>query len=86
MFEDVAPIILEFIGDSDLGGFNINNYDSPVLLNEYSRVEMVLEMENRNFFDAKVIYFKMNPRTLSAAYKEYTGTELVECFSNNRCM
>ena len=33
-FKDIAKEVLEFIGDADLGGFNIQRFDIPILERE----------------------------------------------------
>lgn len=77
-FGEVAPAILEFIGDADLGGYNVLKYDIPLLQAELRRVGYDLPMEKRRVVDAFVIFSRMEPRTLTAAYKMYCGKPLPE--------
>jgi DNA polymerase-3 subunit epsilon len=72
-FKELAPKVLDFIGDADLGGFNILKYDVPMLQCELRRSGFELKLEGRRVLDAFAIYQKMEPRTLAAAYKLYCG-------------
>ncbi|NNE28025.1 MAG: 3'-5' exonuclease [Saprospiraceae bacterium] len=75
-FQQVAEEIFEFIGDSDLAGYNSNRFDVPMLMEEFARVGMDFNMENRRTVDVQRIFYKMEPRTLKAALKFYQGKEL----------
>src|SRR3546814_17472331 len=37
-FREVAQELADFIGDADLGGYNSNRFDIPVLMEEFLRV------------------------------------------------
>ena len=75
-FKDLAPKILEFMGDADLGGFGIIKYDIPMLTSEFKRAGMVFPLEGRRIVDALTIFHRREPRNLSAAYKFYCGQPL----------
>ena len=75
-FRLLAVELLHFIGDADLAGYNSNRFDLPILLEEFARVGLSLSMQNRRFFDAMQIFYKMEPRTLKAAYRFYCNKEL----------
>ena len=75
-FRELAPRVLDFIGDADLGGFNIGRFDVPMLQAELKRAGFDLKMDGRRILDAQVIYHKMERRTLEAAYKFYCGKPL----------
>jgi DNA polymerase-3 subunit epsilon len=68
---ELAPRLLEFIGDADLGGFNVTRFDVPMLQAELKRAGYELKMEGRRVLDAQTIYHKMERRTLAAAYQFY---------------
>lgn len=74
-FKALAPKIAQFIGHSDLAGFNSNKFDIPFLVEEFMRVEVEFDMKNRRRIDVQNIYHKMEPRTLSAAVRLYLGME-----------
>jgi len=75
-FQELAPRILEFIADSDLGGFNILKYDIPLLQAELRRAGRELAMDSRRVVDAFLIFQRMEPRNLGAALKFYCGKTL----------
>ena len=76
VFAQVAKQIFDFIGDADLSGYNSDRFDVPMLMEEFARVGMELEMEKRRTIDVQKIFYKMEPRTLKAAYKLYCGEEI----------
>lgn len=80
-FSQVAEEIKNFIGDADLAGYNSNKFDIPFLLEEFLRLGIELEMENRKFIDVQTIFHKMEQRTLSAAYKFYCSKEIENAHS-----
>jgi DNA polymerase-3 subunit epsilon len=80
-FAQLAEEIKNFIGEADLAGYNSNKFDIPFLLEEFLRLGIDLEMENRRFIDVQTIFHKMEQRTLSAAYKFYCGREIENAHS-----
>ena len=75
-FLKLAKGLKKLIGDADLCGFNSNRFDVPMLMEEFSRVNVDFDMTNRKSIDAWKIFQKMEPRNLSAAYKFYCGKTL----------
>jgi len=75
-FQQLADEIFEFIGDADLAGYRSNQYDLPMLMEEFARCGIDFEIDDRNLVDVQRIFYKMEPRTLSAAHRYYTGTEM----------
>ena len=80
-FKEVAKEIYNMIKDSDLGGFNSNRFDIPLLAEELLRAEVDFDMKNRVSVDVQTIFHKMEERTLSAAYKFYCGQSLENAHS-----
>ena len=80
-FKDIAKEIQAFIGKSDLGGFNVLKYDIPLLVEEFLRAGIDFDIENRNLLDAQKIFFMMEKRNLTAAYKFYCGRTLENAHS-----
>ena len=80
-FKELAKDIYNMIKDSDLGGFNSNRFDIPLLAEEMLRAEVDFDMKNRLAIDVQTIFHKMEQRTLSAAYKFYCGKELENAHS-----
>lgn len=75
-FEDMAPKLFKFLFDCDLGGFNSNRFDIPLLAEEFLRAGIDFSVEGRNLVDVQVIFHLMEQRTLKAAYKFYCNKSL----------
>ncbi|WP_412984301.1 exonuclease domain-containing protein [Pontimicrobium sp. IMCC45349] len=75
-FKDIAKDIHNMIKDADLGGFNSNRFDIPLLAEEMLRADMDFDMKNRVAVDVQTIFHKMEKRTLTAAYKFYCDKDL----------
>lgn len=75
-FAEVAPKLFKFLFDSDLGGYNSNKFDIPLLAEEFLRAGIDFSLEGRNLVDVQVIFHLMEPRTLKAAYKFYCNKSL----------
>lgn len=75
-FQQVAQKIYDFIGNADLAGYNSNRFDVPMLMEEFARVGLDFDVEKRRLLDAQRIFYKMEPRTLKAAYRFYCNREL----------
>ena len=75
-FGQVAQQIFDFIGNADLGGYNAARFDIPMLMEEFARVGLELDVTKRRIIDAQRIFYKMEPRTLKAALRFYCQKEL----------
>jgi DNA polymerase-3 subunit epsilon len=80
-FKEIAKEVQQLIKNADLGGFNSNRFDIPLLAEEMLRAELDFDMKNRLAVDVQTIYHKMEPRTLSAAYKYYCDKNLDDAHS-----
>ena len=80
-FKDVADDILNFLEGCDLAGYNSNRFDIPLLVEEFLRVNINFNMENRKSIDIQNIFHKMEQRTLIAAYKFYCNKDLINAHS-----
>jgi len=80
-FEEIAGEVYELIKDAYLIGFNSNRFDLPVLVEELLRAGMEITLKENKTIDVQTIYHKKEPRTLSAAYKFYTGKDLEDAHS-----
>ncbi len=78
LFSQVGQKIYDFIGSADIAGYNSDRFDIPMLMEEFARVGLDLNIEKRNLIDVQKIFYKMEPRTLKAAYQLYCGKELVD--------
>lgn len=76
VFQQVAQKIWDFIGNADLAGYNSNRFDIPMLMEEFARVGMEFDVSKRRLIDVQRIFYKMEPRTLKAAYRLYCQREL----------
>ena len=47
-FEELAQEIKDFFGNSDLAGYNPDRFDVPLLVEEFMRVNVDIEIEKRN--------------------------------------
>ena len=70
-FRALSKEIYNMIKDSDLGGFNSDRFDIPLLAEEMLRAEVDFDMKNMVSIDVQTIFHKMEKRTLEAAYKFY---------------
>ena len=75
-FRQLADRILEFMGNADLAGYNSDRFDVPLLMEEFARVGKNLNMNGRKTVDVQRIFYKMEPRTLTAAYSFYCQKKL----------
>ena len=80
-FKQVANEIKQFIENCDLAGYNSNRFDIPILMEEFLRAEIELDLLDRKMVDVQHIFYTMEPRTLSAAYKFFCSKELVNAHS-----
>ena len=80
-FKEIASKILEMISGSDLGGFNSNRFDVPLLAEELLRAGLDFDLSKFKLVDAQTIYHKMEPRNLSAAYNFYCQKTLENAHS-----
>jgi len=77
-FAELAPDIRDFIKGCDLGGYNLLKFDIPLLVEEFLRIDMDIDLRGVRIVDVQNIFHKMEPRNLRAAYKFYCGEELVD--------
>lgn len=80
-FKDVAQELFDFMDPCDFAGFNSNRFDIPVLLEEFIRVGLWMDIESRNLIDIYRIYTMMEKRDLATAYKFYCGKDLTNAHS-----
>ncbi|QED37625.1 3'-5' exonuclease [Antarcticibacterium arcticum] len=75
-FDQLAPKVHEMIKGCDLGGYNSDRFDIPLLVEELLRAGIDFEMKSTLSVDVQTIFHKMEQRTLSAAYQFYCGKNL----------
>jgi len=77
-----AQQIFDFLVDCDFSGFNIKRFDLPMLETEFSRADIVFSRIGHRILDSQLIYHKLEPRDLSAAYEKYCGKKLENAHSS----
>ncbi len=80
-FKQLSKEIYALIKGCDLGGFNSDRYDIPLLAEEMLRADIDFDMKNSVSVDVQTIFHKMEKRTLAAAYKFYCGKDLTNAHS-----
>ena len=80
-FNEIARNLAKEIEGCDLAGYNSIRFDIPLLAEEFLRAGVDIDLSRRKFVDVQVIFMKMEPRTLTAAYKFFAGKELTDAHS-----
>ena len=80
-FRQIAKSLAQDIEGCDFAGYNSNKFDVPMLVEEFLRVGVDVDLRNRKFIDVQNIFYKMEQRTLVAAYKFYCDKNLEDAHS-----
>ncbi len=80
-FKQVAKSMADFLTGCDLGGYNLVKFDIPVLMEEFLRADIDFSLDKCRVIDAQKIFYLMEPRTLTAAYKFYCDKSLENAHS-----
>lgn len=80
-FREIAKSLYSYMEDCDIAGFNSNKFDIPLLIEEFGRVGINFQLNDREIIDVQNIFYKKEPRTLTAAYKFYCGGDLENAHS-----
>lgn len=80
-FKELGQEIADFIGDSDLAGYNSNKFDIPMLMEEFLRAGVAFTLDERHFVDVQNIFHQMEQRTLKAAYQFYCSKAIENAHS-----
>jgi DNA polymerase-3 subunit epsilon len=75
-FKQAANEIKMFMANCDLAGYNSNRFDIPLLVEEFLRAGLDIELHDRSLLDVQRVFHMMEQRTLSAAYKFYCDKTL----------
>jgi len=75
-FKQAANEIKQFIDGCDLAGYNSNRFDVPILMEEFLRTGIEIDLKTTKLVDVQRIFHQMEQRTLSAAYKFYCNKNL----------
>ena len=80
-FIELSKALYSFFKDCDIAGFNSDNYDIPILVEEFSRCGIVFGDWEMNTVDVLSVERLLRPSKLSDVYKRYTGNELEDAHS-----
>ncbi len=80
-FADIAVDLRQVFDGADLAGFNSNRFDIPLLVEEFLRAGIDIDLSKRKMVDVQNIYHKLERRTLIAAYKYYCNKDLENAHS-----
>lgn len=75
-FRQYASSLRDFLDDCDIAGFGVKRFDLPLLEAEFRRAGVEFLRRGRRILDTQVIYHKLDPRDLTAAYRKYCGKQL----------
>lgn len=75
-FSEIANGLYTFIGDADLAGFSISNFDVKFLTEEFNRAGIPFTVVGRNIVDMSSIFNQMEKRDFRAAAEKFAGTTL----------
>lgn len=80
-FAQVAKEMFDLLDPCDFAGYNSNRFDIPMLLEEFMRAGIALDIEKRALVDVYKIYALFEKRDLSSAYKFYCNKALENAHS-----
>ena len=83
-FKQLAQKFADKFTGCDFAGFNSNNFDIPLLAEEFLRAGIDFDFSKCRLIDACTIFRKMERRNLAAAYKFYCGRKMDEDFEAHR--
>lgn len=83
-FKQLAQTFADKFTGCDFAGFNSNNFDIPLLAEEFLRAGIDFDFSKCRLIDACTIFRKMERRNLAAAYKFYCGRNMEEDFEAHR--
>ena len=83
-FKQLAKTLSDKFTGCDFAGFNSNNFDIPLLAEEFLRAGIDFDFSKCRLIDACAIFRKMERRNLASAYKFYCGRKMEEDFEAHR--
>ena len=81
IFAEIAKSLASYMEGCDLAGYNSLKFDIPILAEEFIRAGVNFDFRKRKLIDVQAIFYKMEPRTLSAAYRFYCSKNLENAHS-----
>jgi len=83
-FKQIAKQLSNDFMGCDFAGFNSNNFDVPLLAEEFLRAGIDFDFSKCRLIDACSIFRKLERRNLASAYKFYCGRRMEEDFEAHR--
>lgn len=80
-FWEIVDEVVEWLEDAELGGYNSQKFDLPMLAEEIERArcwkhkDIGIDLHAKKMIDAQLIYFAYEPRNLKAAHRFYCGSD-----------
>lgn len=75
-FRHHAKSLRDFLDGCDIAGFGVKRFDLPILESEFRRAHVKFSRQGRRILDVQIIYHRLEPRDLAAAYRKYCDKEL----------
>ena len=75
-FSALLPDLDRVFDGADIAGYNVAGFDIPILQAEYARAGARFSLDSRRVIDVQKIFFRKEPRDLSAALRFYCGQSL----------
>ena len=76
IFKQLAKGISDFFNGCDIGGFNSDKFDIPLLAEEFLRAGVEHDFSQSTFVDVLSFERFLRPNNLGAVYERYTGNVL----------
>jgi len=77
-FRQLAKAFYGWLKDSDLVGYNSDNFDIPMLAEEFARAGIEYPTPDTHFVDVIKLERYVNSHKLGDTYQRYTGEELLD--------
>lgn len=77
-FKEIAKSLFDIFDGCDVGGYNSDNFDVPLLMEEFNRAAIQYPAPGSEvvFIDVLKLERKINSHKLTDTYKRYTGKDL----------
>lgn len=72
-FGQIAGAMKNTMDQCDLAGYNSNKFDIPMVMAEFERTGIIVDLLGKKMLDAMKVYHHFYKRDLTAALMEYTG-------------
>lgn len=70
-FAQIASKVLSYLEESDYLGYNILQFDLPLIEAELKRCGFAFDWQKQRIFDAQQLFYRQHPRTLTGAVRVY---------------